>query len=153
MVDGVAFEAFSFRYVVTSGSGKNRHEQTYWFTVLAVPMPLAAPDLTLEPEGLAMKLFDALGGEDIDFESDAFSRRFWVKCRDRKFAYDVITPAMMERLLATPQGWSWQWRGGSLVVSRVGPMRPEDAPGIVALASVFTQDLPRHLLAARPARP
>ena len=39
--------------------------------------------------------------DDIDFESDEFSRKFYVQSSDRKFAYDVLHPRMMEFLLQT----------------------------------------------------
>ncbi len=37
---------------------------------------------------------------DISFESNEFSRRFRVKSRDKKFAYDVCHPRMIDFLLA-----------------------------------------------------
>ena len=51
-------------------------------------------------EGLFDKLRGALSFGDIDFESEAFSRRFHVASSDKKFAYDVVHPRMMEWLMA-----------------------------------------------------
>ena len=41
----------------------------------------------------------AFGFDDIDFESAEFSKRFYVKSPDKRFAYDVVHPRMMEFLL------------------------------------------------------
>lgn len=146
---GQPFEAFTFKYVVTSGSGKNRHDTTYWHEVVVLPMPLSAPRLTIDPETLGHKLFDALGGEDIDFESDEFSRAFWVKGDDRRFAYDVVSPTMMEHLLRD-RGLAWQWQGTVLVACRRGKLDPATAAALVQHVAKVPALLPRHLLASRP---
>jgi hypothetical protein len=151
--NGQAFEAFTYRYVVTSGAGKSRHETTHWYEVVVLPMPIAAPRLALEPETLGHKLFDALGGEDIDFESDEFSRAYWVKGEDRRFAYDVVSPAMMEHLLAGDRHLAFQWQGTVLVACKRGKLDPTGAAALVQHVAKIPALLPRHLLSAPPASP
>lgn len=46
-------------------------------------------------------------GSDIDFESAKFSKRYFVRAADKQFAYEVITPQMMEFLLDY-NGFKWQ---------------------------------------------
>lgn len=90
-----------FIYKVTRQSGKSRSTTTYRFSYVIVHLPFAGvPDLVIRREGLFDKLAGAFGFDDIDFESAEFSRRFYVKSRDKKFAYDVIHARMMEFLLA-----------------------------------------------------
>ena len=90
-----------FRYKVTSHSGKSTTTRTYRFSYLILHMPYArVPDLLLRREGMFDKIAGALGFDDIDFESAEFSRRFHVKSADKRFAYDVVHPRMMEFLLA-----------------------------------------------------
>lgn len=100
-IDGRQFEAKAgdFRYRVTHGSGKNRRTSTYTFSYLIFHLPFDTPELVIRREGLFDKIAGALGFDDIDFESEEFSRRFHVKSSDRRFAYDVIHPRMMEFLL------------------------------------------------------
>lgn len=144
-LDGMPFEAFTYTYVV--GSGKD--QRTERFRVAAVQMPLDGPDLRVSPETVGHKLWDALGGADIDFESDAFSRRFWVKSDDRRFAYDVLPPATMEWMLENSGPWSWQWRGPTLVLTSPGVLGPDEVVPLLQLAKGFRDLLPRHLLAQR----
>jgi len=112
--------AFDYRYV--TGSGKNRH--TYHFSACLHPLECRFPGLAIRPEGLLDKVGDFLGFEDIDFESDEFSRSFRVKSDNRKFAYDVCHPQMMEWLLAD-RGWHLEFTGGYFVLTTDRRWTPE----------------------------
>lgn len=91
-----------FTYKVTRHSGKNRTTSTYNFSYLIVHLPFAlVPDVLIRPENLFDKLAGAIGFDDIDFESIEFSKRFLVKSKDKRFAYDLIHPRMMEFMLAS----------------------------------------------------
>ncbi|MES2155912.1 MAG: DUF3137 domain-containing protein [bacterium] len=150
---GVHFETFTYQYTVTSGSGKNRHETTYYNTVVASRMPIDGHNLTMSRETVGKKIFDALGGEDIDTESDEFSRAFWVKCDDRRFAYDVLTPAMMQHLLAIGTDGTWQWRGPWLVREITGRLRLEEVEGLASQVQGFAAKLPRQRIPQAAASP
>jgi hypothetical protein len=90
-----------YHFRETRGSGKNRRTVTVRFSYVSVRVPGSPPDLTIRPEGFFDKVVQAFGADDIDFESDQFSRAFCVTCPEKKFAYDVVSPRMMEHLLAT----------------------------------------------------
>jgi hypothetical protein len=60
------------------------------------------PELTIGPEGFFSKIAQAVGYDDIDFESHEFSRKFCVRSKDKKFAYDVCNAQMIEYLLTNP---------------------------------------------------
>ena len=145
-VDGQRFTVFQYTCQTTSHNGKSSSEQTHHYRVCVIPMPLDGHDLRITKEHIGLKIADALGGEDIDFESDAFSRRFWVKCRDRRFAYDVLTPAMMEYLLPH-KNWHWHWVGQELILHRAGGLKVDHVEPMIRLAHGFAARLPRHRLA------
>jgi hypothetical protein len=69
--------------------------------VLSSALPLEP--LFIRPEGFFDKIGEFFGGGDIDFESAEFSRRFYVKADDRRWAYDVIHQRTMEFLLNRPK--------------------------------------------------
>ncbi|MEM9372716.1 MAG: hypothetical protein AAGA55_03655 [Planctomycetota bacterium] len=95
-------KAGDFRYTVTTGSGKDRKTTTYTFSYLIIHLPFqTTPDLLIRPEHFFDKLAGVFSSADIDFESEEFSRRFMVASPDRKFAYDVCHPRMIEFLLKT----------------------------------------------------
>lgn len=81
-------------------SRQTNHHQ-FSAVVLASKMPLRP--LFLRPEGILDQIPQLLGFEDIDFESPEFSRSFYVKAPDKRWAYDVFHPLMMEFLLKSPR--------------------------------------------------
>jgi hypothetical protein len=90
---------FVFDYHFQTQEGKNTHE--HLGTILMLIVKQAFPKLTIGPETLGEKIETAFGiGDDIKFESAEFSRNFCVRSKDKKFAYDVCNPQMIEYLLA-----------------------------------------------------
>lgn len=89
-----------FDYHYQTGSGKDTHHHHLSFFILH--MTASFPELVIGPEGLFSKIAQAVGYDDIDFESYEFSRRFCVRCPDKKFAYDVCNARMIEHLLSNP---------------------------------------------------
>lgn len=89
--------ATSFQYRYSEKSGENRTTQT--FHVLTLSLPAYLPTLELIPEGFGTRLARAVGGQDLQFESDDFNKAWRVTSRMPRFASDVIHPRLMERLL------------------------------------------------------
>jgi hypothetical protein len=143
-VDGVAVRVVDGRF--TTGSGK--YQARHVVSSVAIEMPFAL-ELTVEDEHVGHKIADALGAEDIDVESDEFSRRFWVRSPDRRTAYDVLHPGAIEFFLRQGGGKTWHWRGPWFVVTRVGRLEPQDCLPGARLALEFRELLPRHLLDAK----
>jgi len=93
--------AFDYHYETHSTDSKgNRQTHHHYFSFFILLLPISFPELKITREGLLSKLAQALGYDDIDFESAEFSRTFCVRSKDRKFAYDVCNAQMMEYLLA-----------------------------------------------------
>ena len=95
--------AGDYLYKRTSGSGKNRRTKTYRFSFLLVELPfVGVPQLAVRPEGFFDGMAAVFGFDDIDFESEEFSRKFHVQSVDKRFTYDLIHPRMMQYMLGTP---------------------------------------------------
>jgi hypothetical protein len=86
-----------FDYHYQTGSGKDTHHYNFSFFILT--MPAVFPELVIGREGFFSKIAQAVGYDDIDFESHEFSRRFCVRSKDKKFAYDVCNAQMIDYLL------------------------------------------------------
>lgn len=94
-------EVFDFHYETYSSTpkgGRQTHHHYFSFFVLHVPDDY--PELTIAPENVFSKVGQLIGFDDIDFESAEFSNAFCVRSTDKKFAYDICHPRMMEYLLA-----------------------------------------------------
>lgn len=62
-------------------------------------MPAGFPELRITRQNFLLRIAEAFGYEDIHFESAEFSRVFCVRSKDKRFAYDVCNPQMIEYLL------------------------------------------------------
>jgi hypothetical protein len=92
-----------FRYKTEHRDSKGRRHvsvHTFSYLILHTPWP-HLPDLLVRREGVFDKIATVFGSHDIDFESAEFSRKFHVWSPDRRFAYDVFHPRMIEFMLAT----------------------------------------------------
>lgn len=92
---------FDYHYETHSRDSKGRQQtHHHHFSFFILLLPQSFPELRITREGFLSKIAQAFGYDDIDLESAEFSRAFCVRSKDKKFAYDVCNPAMMEYLLA-----------------------------------------------------
>ena len=138
--NGLFWEFFDYQY--TTGSGKNR--TTHRYAIAAAKVPLAFPPTRIRPEGMFDKLKGLFGFEDINFESEEFSRRYHVSCPERKRAFDLVHPKMIEFLLAV-EARDWQLSGPVLMLARAGTHQPPDVVRSMQLAEQFLSLVPEYL--------
>ncbi len=133
-----------FDYHYQTGSGKDTHHHYFSFFILRLPGSF--PELTIAPEGVFSKIAQAVGYDDIDFESHEFSRKFCVRSRDKKFAYDVCNAQMIEYLLANAD-LTLEIELDSLAISFNRRLKPEQIePNLQRLIHVQSL-LPDYLFA------
>jgi hypothetical protein len=90
------------------------------------------------------------GFDDIDFESSEFSSRFIVKSADKRFAYDVIHPRMMEFLLEGDPPTVELERGPCCLTRSEACWSAAEFQAMLAWAEKFFGLWPRHLSATPP---
>jgi hypothetical protein len=140
-------KAGDFEYKTTSSDGKNTTTHTHHFSYLIVHLPFVElPELLIRREHIFDKIAGAFGFDDIDFESEAFSRRFHVKSPDKRFAYDVITPRMMEFLLAEQPPMLDIERGRCCVADGSSYWKPEAFRANMEMLRRFLDLWPEHLV-------
>lgn len=140
-VGSFSVKCFDYKYV--TGSGKNR--QTHTFSAVIFDTDLSFYSLLIRPEGFLDRAAGAVGFNDIDFESEEFSRQFFVKCADKKFAYDVIHPQMMQFLLENT-GWTINAIGPNIMIRREGEFDPEQFRSAIMFTVSFLKLLPAYLV-------
>ncbi len=142
-----------FTYKITTSNGKTTTTHTYRFSYLIIHLPFpGVPDLLIRPEGLWDKLTGALGFDDIDFESEEFSRAFHVSSPDRKFAYDVIHPRMMEFLMQTRPACIDLERGRLCLSDGTKRWSPPEFRSQIEWAEAFFGHWPEYLVRELPLR-
>jgi hypothetical protein len=102
-----------------------RYEQDHWNRYLVVELGGSFPQFAIRMEGVMDRIAGFVGFDDIDFESEEFSKRFHVKSENKQFAYALIHPQMMEWL--QPQQFRGELIRGLLVMDLSGEKHTADA--------------------------
>ncbi|WP_154796165.1 hypothetical protein [Occultella kanbiaonis] len=137
-------QALSFNYTYTTGSGKSR--STHPFHVVSLHLPAELPWVQLTPEGAGAAIAKFFGGQDIEFESAAFNDAWRVKTASSRFAYDLIHPRMMERLLeGDAVGKAITVEGQDIYLWANGRQRIEYIDSYLNLLYGIVERVPRHL--------
>lgn len=155
-IDGREYwaKAGDFRYLVTRHNGKTTQTDTYTFSYLIVHTPFGRrlPMLLIRPEGIFDKMAGAFGFDDIDFESVEFSKRFYVRSDDKRMAYDVIDPRMMEFLLKSNPPAVDIEHGQCLVSDGARQWTPEQFRWHLRWVVEFFDHFPDHVTVSLDAR-
>jgi len=141
MWQGAAITAFDYHYA--TGHGKNRSDHRFSAVVILAPLPLQP--LLIRREHFFDKLTEFFGFDDIDFESAEFSRKFYVKASDRKWAFDVIHQRMMDYLLSGPNV-SVEFGFSAIVAYGSGKFKPSKFSEAAQFISGIIERFPDYLV-------
>lgn len=100
---GRALVAFDYHYETKSSNGKTTTTTNHRVSGLILDSGLRLAPLSLRSETFGDRLSAFFGMGDLDFELAEFNRAFHVRSPDRRFATDVLQPATLEFLLASPR--------------------------------------------------
>ncbi len=140
--NGARVMLFDYRY--TTGSGKNKSTHSRTPVVLEMPGQ-DFPGFFLRREGFFDKVAAAVGFDDIDFESHEFSKKYYVKCADKRFAYDVVNARQMEFLLGLSD-MNAEMAGDTLVFHLGRKLDAPDLEWLHEAAMEFVANVPRFAL-------
>lgn len=139
-IDGIGWQVFDYRY--TTGSGDD--QRTHRWGIVAATVPMSFPKLTLRPEGIFDRLAAMAGFDDLNFESEEFSRLYHVRCDDRQFAYNLIDPGLMEYLLSMKPRL-WQMRGNRVILVKMGYGTPGEIRASIRAIQGMVDRIPTYL--------
>jgi hypothetical protein len=138
--------AFDYHYETHSTDSKGRRQtHHHHFSMVILDSPIPLKPLFIRPEGFFDKVTEFFGFDDIDFESAEFSRRFYVKSPDRKWAYDVIHPRTMEFLLSQPL-FTLQCDARHVAAHRGSTFSAAEFGQAVAVATGILERLPDYVV-------
>ena len=140
---GVELVEFDYWYYTESTDSEGHKTKSYsHFSCAATEVDAALSPLTIGRESLLTRLADAVGLDDIEFETREFNDAFNVKSRDRKFANDFVDQRMMAWLLSTAEGFSFETSGGWLLCFS-GRRPPTDLIPLLGTLKAFRDQVPR----------
>jgi len=148
---GTPVRIFDHHYETYSHSKNGRQTHHHYRTFALIEHDVDLGQLDVRPEGMFDKMKAAFGFDDIDFESDEFSRKWHVGAQDRKFAYDLFHPKMIEYFL-TLSGFKLS-TNGTWGLYRIGSGRMSHEEILRTLAAVhgMVDRIPRYLKKDRTA--
>ena len=138
----IPLKEFDFWYYTESTDSKgNRSRSYHYFSCALTEVPIDAAALSIEHENVFTRLGDHLGFQDIQFEWEDFNRAYNVKCKDRKFATDLVDARMMQWLL--PQK-SWGFEvNGQYVLAYCKRLKPAGLIPLLGTLKAFRDHIPR----------
>ena len=137
-------------YQYTTGHGKNRSTHKAGVAILHCGFPTIP--LQIRRENPLDKVGEFLGADDIDFESAEFSRKFFVKSADRKWAYDILHTRAMDYLLSAP-AVTIEFGFGEIAVYRNGWCNPDKYETALDVAGNLRQLIPDFVIQQMKGRP
>ncbi len=141
VLDGREFIGCDYHY--ETGSGKNNTQ--HHFSLIITKSPILLKPLLIRPENILDKIAEFAGFNDIDFESAEFSRKFYVKSSDKKWAYDIIHQQTMEYLLASP-AFSIQFDSLFAIVYRDRKFSTADFDAAASLINGVFERIPEYVI-------
>ena len=130
-------------YKYTVGNGKNRSTHKRGVVILKSEFPTVP--LFIRRESPLDRVGEFFGADDIDFESAEFSRKFYVKSADRKWAFDVIHTRTMEYLLKAPS-FTIEFGFGEIAVYKTGWCDTESYDQSLELAWGLYELIPDYVI-------
>ena len=135
-----------YRYETSSVFDDDSRKVTTFSYLIAKSPWDHTPSLLIRPEGFMDRMASLAGAEDINFESEVFSRMYHVSCTDRKFAYDLLDRSMIEFLIETRPPLVDLERGDLCISDDDRTWDPERFRSELDWVTGFYGRWPRHLL-------
>jgi hypothetical protein len=140
-LDGRPVTLMDYRYVV--GHGKNRSTHNRGVVILQTDFPTVP--MFIRRENPLDRVGEFFGIDDIDFESSEFSRKFYVKCADKKWAYDVIHTRTMDYLMKAPS-FTIEFGFGEIAVYKTGWCDSEKYEQALTLVQELYELIPDYVV-------
>ncbi len=138
---------FDYHYETYSTDSKGRRQtHHHHFSALVLESEMPLEPLFIRPEGFFDRLTEIVGFDDIDFEWSEFSREFYVKAPDQRWAFDVLHQRTMEYLLDSPR-FSIEMDGHHVIAFRDSRFSSEDYAAAADVITGLLDRLPDYVVA------
>jgi hypothetical protein len=131
---------------------EDRPRTVHRYTCAAAALASGCPRLEIRPRDTVANVVSALDGADIEFELEAFNRRFVVRSDDRRLAVAFCDQRMMQALLALPRGVTIAVNDDRLLL-RAAELPPGEVLLLFEAARAVARAVPSVVPALYPARP
>ena len=138
--------AFDYHYETHSHDSKGRRQtHSHAFSAVIVTPSFPIKPLLIRAEGFFDKVGEFFGADDIDFELAEFSRTFFVKSPDRRWAFDVLHQEAMEYLLASPR-YTLEFQDGSAIAHTGSTYTPQEFDTALGVVCGLIERIPQGVV-------
>ena len=134
---------FDYTYKITTSNGKSTTTTTYNVQIVSRTVACFLPHFTMQPENFLLKIGEKLGYHEIEFESEEFNKRWFVRGADARSIYDLLHPRAMERLLKTA-AHTWSFLGNQIVVIAARHLTPDEIERLLIDTDDFIALIPAY---------
>jgi len=139
----MSFKAADYWYYTESRDSKGNRTKNYsHFSVAVTEIDAWLPDLAVYRENVFTALADKLGLKDINFESEEFNRAFQIRSDNRKFAFELVDPRMMQWLLSCDDSFGFELHGKAILIYS-HRLRPHELLPLIGSLKEFRDRIPR----------
>lgn len=131
----------AFELMCTSSGGGTQAGTSEEFSICVAALPVSLPYLEVSHMNALGRMAQSLGERPIQIESEEFNRSYTVRSSDPKFASDVLSPTVVQALLAQPP-LHWFIEGGLLVSSRKQDLRLDTLTAWFSTLSLIASSIP-----------
>jgi len=148
-LNGSGILVFDYTYKITTSNGKSTTTTTYQHQIVARTVPCLLPRFTMQPENFMLRIGEKLGYREVEFESEEFNKRWFVRGEDTKQIYDLLHPRAMERLLNTDRH-RWDFLGNQIVVVASGHRTAAEIDRLIVDTDEFIALIPSYFRQDHP---
>ncbi len=139
----IELREFDYWYYEESTDSEGHRTKTYYrFSCAATPIEAMCAHLTLDRENIFTRMADHMGLRDIEFESEEFNKAFNVKCKDKKFANDMVDERMMQWLVSADGAFQFEV-SGSWMLCFSKKRGPSELIPLLGTLKQFHEQVPR----------
>ncbi|MHC4958293.1 MAG: hypothetical protein ACYTGN_07940 [Planctomycetota bacterium] len=135
------FTLFDHHHQTSDGKNTHHHHRTF----LLYKHDTDLGSVHIRPEHFGDKLAAFAGFDDIDFESAAFSKRYHVKSDDKKLAYGLFHPGMIEYFMGMRDITLAASEHLVLATRGMGRLNPLRLRKLVKDVEGFVEHIPRYM--------
>lgn len=129
----------------SSGGGAHGTNTSEEFSICLTGLPVSLPYLEVSHLNALGRMAQSFGEHPVQIESEEFNRSYTVHSSDPKFASDVLSPKLVQALLAQPP-LHWFIEGGLLVSSRKQHLQLDTLTSWFSTVSMIAASIPDFVL-------
>jgi len=122
---------------------RGKRANTAYRSIVLFDLPIGAPSTSIRRENVLTRAANAVGVQDIDFESEEFNREYRVSSDDPRFARALVDARMMRWLLDEAKHSGFELLGSTVLVYYLLFTDPDDLDWFLDRAIGFRDHVPR----------